>query len=403
MRAPSPRAIARAAGRRAAVDGWIVLQATLGAGVAWGIARYLLEHPAPFFAPIAAIIALIANLGERGVNALRLIFGVILGLLIGDLALLALGTGLGVMALAVFTSLAVARLIADQPLVAVQAAFSAILVVAVGDVASGFERLVDALTGTGVALVFTQLLFPPEPLALLRRAEKSALTAIAGGLATTARAIAADDDELADRGVGELREVRDRLTELRRAGRASKNVTRRTLGWRARATVIVQENENAGHLDMLNASCVMLARLVASADSGDRRSAERPIQDLADVIASLSRRLGDIDTRQHAADRALELASRIAAKDPPEDSGTALLAHALRMVATDVVTFAGVDAADAAAAVREGALDRRVPAPASAAPRFHGPRGRFRKRFGRLRGPRGRLRDGFGRLRERLR
>lgn len=284
------------------------------------------------------------------------------------------------MALAVFAALAVSRMVADQPLVAVQAAFSAILVVAVGDLASGNERLVDALTGTGVALVFTQFLFPPEPIALLRRAEKWALTAIANGLATAARAIAEDDDDLAGQAVGELRDVRDRLTELRRAGLASRKITRRTLGWRAHATVVVRENENAEHLDMLNASCLMLTRLVSTADSDTRRRLERPMRDLADVVASLAGALGDVRTRQDAAERGLELASHIAAEDLPADSDLAFMAYSLRMVATDIITFAGVDPHDAAAAVREGALDQRVPPPATASRRFLGWTGRLRSR-----------------------
>ncbi|WP_207933482.1 FUSC family protein [Actinomadura sp. GC306] len=379
MRAPSPRTVGRrarsglaAAGRRALADWWIVLQATTGASLAWGISRYLLDHPAPFFAPVAAIIVLIANLGERGVNAVRIVVGVILGLLVGDIVLITMGTGFGVMAVAVFASVALARAIADPPLVAVQSAVSAILVIAVGDVENGLERLVDALVGTGVALVFTQLLFPPEPLGLLRRAERAALAAIADGLATSARAIAEDDDDLAGQAVGELREVRDHLTELRRAGRASTNVTRRTLAWRARATVIVRETEDAGHLDLLNASCVMLARLVATTGSDARRPVEEPVRELAGLLDALARDLNDAETRQRAADRALEIATQIAAKEVPDETDLAALAHSLGLVATDVITFAGVDQDDAIAAVREGALKERVPAPPTASPRLLG-------------------------------
>lgn len=46
-----------------------------------------------------------------------------------------------------------------------QAAVSAILVVAHAE--AGVARLVDALAGAGVALVFSQLLFSPEPARLL--------------------------------------------------------------------------------------------------------------------------------------------------------------------------------------------------------------------------------------------
>ena len=47
---------------------------------------------------------------------------------------------------------------------------------------AGFQRLVDALIGAGVALVFTQIRFSPEPVALLRRAEAAALADMADGL-----------------------------------------------------------------------------------------------------------------------------------------------------------------------------------------------------------------------------
>ena len=46
----------------------------------------------------------------------------------------------------------------------------------------GTQRLVDALIGVGVALLFSQVLFSPEPLALLRRAEAAALADMAEGL-----------------------------------------------------------------------------------------------------------------------------------------------------------------------------------------------------------------------------
>lgn len=346
-------------GRRVALDGWLLLQATASATAAWLVARYVFDHPAPYFAPITAMVALTANLGERGLHAIRLLQGVLLGLLVGQLVLAVLGEGPGTMALAVFVSLATARALRSAQVVVVQAAVSSILVVALGDQANGVQRLVDALTGAGIALVFSQLLFPPEPLALLRRAETAALDAIADGLTTLVDAIDQDDDGLAQQAVGELREVLDHLLELRRVGRTDTRVTRRVLTWRAK--VVVREKENAEHLDLLGASCLMLARLVASADSGTRGRLQEPVRDLTAVIASLADGLDDRDARQRAADRSLELATRITAEAAgPADADRAFLAYSLRTVATDVITFAGVDLADTLEAIRTGALDRRV-------------------------------------------
>ncbi|MFI8305364.1 aromatic acid exporter family protein [Streptomyces sp. NPDC085927] len=372
-------------GRRITLDVWLLLQVTASAAAAWLVARYVFDHPTPYFAPIAATIALTENLGERGLHAIRLLLGVILGLLVGQLVLATLGTGPGAMAFAVFVSLAAARAVRSPQTVVVQSAVTAILVVAVGDEANGFQRLVDVLTGAGIALVFSQLLFPPEPLALLRRAETAALGAISGGLATLADAIDRDDDGLAAQSVGELREVLDHLVELRRVRRTDMRVTRRAPTWRAK--VVVREKENAEHLDLLGASSFMLARLVASAGSDSRARLQRPVRELTDVIASLADALDDRDVRQRAADRALALATRITtdteaagaagstrpaestestestepaeAVDPAASDRT-FLAYSLRTVATDVIAFAGVDLADALEAIRTGALDRRV-------------------------------------------
>jgi uncharacterized membrane protein YgaE (UPF0421/DUF939 family) len=79
--------------RRSAAHAWPLLQTTAAATVAWVIATQLGDHPEPFFAPIAAVVALNASRGERGSNAVRLLVGVVVGIVAGELALGALGGG----------------------------------------------------------------------------------------------------------------------------------------------------------------------------------------------------------------------------------------------------------------------------------------------------------------------
>ncbi|MER6922204.1 aromatic acid exporter family protein, partial [Streptomyces spiralis] len=62
---------------RVTADIWPVVQQTAAASAAWLIARHLVDHRLPFFAPIAAVVALNAARGERGVNAVRLLLGVV--------------------------------------------------------------------------------------------------------------------------------------------------------------------------------------------------------------------------------------------------------------------------------------------------------------------------------------
>jgi hypothetical protein len=351
--------------RRLPPDTWLVLQGTLAATLAWVIASRVVGNHEPFFAPIAAFVALNAARGERGRNAVRLLFGVVVGIVSGELTIAALGGGYGSLALAVFAAAAVARALGGARIMIAQAAAGAILTVAVANGEAGTDRLVDALIGVGVALLFTQVLFSPEPLALLRRAEAAALKDMAEGLRLTARALERDDEDVAERAMSQLRTLRDGLSELGRTRAASGRVARRSAVWRSQIAPVVRETEDAGRLDLLGTSCLALTRTAMAADSACRRRLAPHVGDLADALGELADRPGDRSTRQQAADRALEVARRLT-KDAPASEPEAVAAIvALRTVASDLMVFAGVDPEQADAAVREGTGEFRVPAPPS--------------------------------------
>jgi Fusaric acid resistance protein-like len=352
--------------QRVVADAWPLLQGTGAAAAAWLIAKYVLDHPEPFFAPVAAFIALNTSLGERGRNALRLLHGVFVGIGVGELTLLSLGSGYGSLAIAVLAAAVTARAVSGARIAVAQAAVSAILVVALADADAGIDRLTDALVGAGVALVFSQLLFSPEPVRLLRRAEKSALAVMADGLSSVATALEQDDDEFAEKAITGLREVRDDLSELGRVRRASTRVVRRSLAWRSRVEPAVQEKENANHLDLLGSSCVVLARTAASLNSAERTRLAPHVRELAQTVEELAGDLGDRAVRQRAADRSLAVAGEISADGEAPDSAFAAAVMSVRMTAIDVMVFAGTELGDAVAAVREGIEARKVPSPPKA-------------------------------------
>jgi hypothetical protein len=106
------------------------------------------------------------------------------------------------------------------------------------------------------------------------------------------------------------------------------------------------------------------------------RAAAPSVRELAGAIGDLAGAPGDRPARQRAADRALDLAR--SAPGSPTRSQPALAATvAIRMVATDVMVFAGVDPGQAADAAREGsgALDVPDPPPGPRMP-FHSNRRR---------------------------
>jgi hypothetical protein len=351
-------------------DAWLLLQGALAGLVAWLLARYVLDHVQPFFAPVAAVIALNTTLGERGLHAVRLLYGVILGVFVGEIFLLALGEGAGTLALATFVAMATARAVGGARITVAQAAVGAILTIAIARPEAGIDRLVDALVGTGVALVFSQLLFSPEPVRLVRRAETAALSDLGRGLDLITRALEEDDEELAEQAMGRLRALRDRLAELGRMRQASARVARRSLAWRSRRTPVVRENENAGHLDLLGTSCLLLTRTAIETDPPDRRYLAPHVSELARAVGDLAGDLGDREVRQGAADCALAVARRLADANAEPDSSLAAAVIAARLVAADLMTFAGVEPRQAIEAVREetARVDVRTPPPASGPP-----------------------------------
>jgi hypothetical protein len=351
--------------RRLPSDTWLVLQGALAATAAWMLALHVAGNPDPFFAPIAAVVGLNASVGERGRNALRLLLGVVVGVVAGELTVAAVGGGYGSLALAVFAATAVARAFSGVRIVIAQAAAAAILTVAVANGEAGTERLVDALIGVGVALLFTQVLFSPEPLALLRRAEAAALEDMAEGLELTSQALQSDDDDLAERAMSHLRTLRDRLGELGRTRAASSRVARRSAVWRSQIAPVVSETEDAGRLDLLGGSCLTITRTAIGADPACRRWLAPRVRELAHAIGDLAGAPGDRATRQEAADRALDVARRLAVGDRPSEPQAVAAIVALQTGASDLMVFAGVDAAEAEAAVREGTGEFQVPAPPS--------------------------------------
>jgi uncharacterized membrane protein YgaE (UPF0421/DUF939 family) len=357
--------IARAAAgawRRVREDSWLLLQRTAAATLAWLLARQLGGHPDPFFAPIAAAVSLNTSLGERGLNALRLLLGVLVGILAGEVTLLVLQGGYGSLAVATFAAMATARAFGGQPIVVAQAAAGAILTVAVADGQGGAHRLIDALIGAGVALVFSQVLFTPEPVRLLHRAESTVLAGMAAGLHLTARALVTDDQQVADEAMKQLRDMRDRLAVLAKTRSASTRVARHSLAWRGHLQPAVHERENAGQLDLLGVSCLTLTRNALATDPDDGRHLVETVSEIADLLAQLAGSPGETSTRQSVVDRVPTVLRGLTDLDPAPDSALGTAVEAVRVVLGDVMLFAGVEPADALTVLREGTEDVRVTA-----------------------------------------
>jgi uncharacterized membrane protein YgaE (UPF0421/DUF939 family) len=176
-----------AASRRVRTMFWAAAQASLAAALAWLTAHGLLGHPQPFFAPIAAAIAMSTNYFGRSRRTVQMVIGVLLGIGVSEVLVALLGTSTVAIGLTVLLTMLVALalgggFVGEGMMFVNQAAASAILVVALRRHGTGAERAIDALVGGGAALVVGVLVFLAAPLPRLRAAERSVLDALASAL-----------------------------------------------------------------------------------------------------------------------------------------------------------------------------------------------------------------------------
>lgn len=229
LSAPLPTAPARAR-RRIRNNLWGMAQQSLAAGLAWAVAARLADDHAPFFAPIAAVVAMNTTIGGRGRQALNLFLGVAVGIVAGAGALALLGTRQVALPLATFVALMVAAGVGAARVTIAQSAASAILTVSIPYGAGGGPlRLFDAGIGVLVALTFSQVLFPPHPLRLVERARTSLLSSLRRLMRTTIARLGNPNEERSLRPDAE--DARRALDDLDRAHQASHNVVHHTLLW----------------------------------------------------------------------------------------------------------------------------------------------------------------------------
>lgn len=168
--------------------------ATVAAALSWFIARALFGHPQPLFAAIAAIVCLSPGLPNHGRQAVGLVLGVATGIAVGEAALLVPDAFAALrLGLATFVAIMIASAYGLLPVVPIQSGVSAILVLAIGADTAGAVRLLDVACGTAVGLIFSQVLFTPDPVKALREAERTLLDAIGDAFGYAEKALAAND------------------------------------------------------------------------------------------------------------------------------------------------------------------------------------------------------------------
>jgi uncharacterized membrane protein YgaE (UPF0421/DUF939 family) len=166
---------ARARVARLRSKAWHIGQASVAAGVSWLLAKYLLGHATPFFAPVAAVVCLGTSYGQRLRRVAEVAVGVAVGLLVADGLVVLIGTGWWQLSLIVALAMSAAFLLDAGGLLVTQAAVQSIIVATLlPQPGQALLRWTDALVGGGVALLAAAVV----PAAPLRRPRESAAVVV---------------------------------------------------------------------------------------------------------------------------------------------------------------------------------------------------------------------------------
>jgi hypothetical protein len=334
----------RTAGRdalgRVRAGAWPSLQCGLAASGAWAFATRVLGHPRPFFASVAAVVALGVSGGGRLRRTAELALGVALGVAVGDLLVGVIGQGAWQIGVVVAIALLLALAVGWTGLAVIQAGLQAVFVVALPRTAgSGLHRWQDALVGGAAALMVVALL-PADPWRETRRHGEAYLAKLALVLRETAEGVRLGSPLAIADALAQGRTLEPDLAAWKQAVAAGKETSRLRVLRPAHLDEWEAAEGLAGALTMSSRNLrVGVRRALAAVEMG--QALAEPLPDLLDELALAVELLMD---RTAAAQALLELARRL----DPVALGAVTLADQvivgqLRVVVIDLLVGVGME------------------------------------------------------------
>ncbi|MEJ2888693.1 FUSC family protein [Actinomycetospora aeridis] len=355
--------LARSRARRLRDSGLPVLQCALAAGLAYLVARDLVGHPLPFFAPIACVLVLGVSLTNRLRRSVELAAGVSVGVAVGDLIVVLIGPGWWQISVVVGLTLLAALLFDVGALLLNQAAVSAVLVATLQPpgTTAAFSRWIDTLIGAAIGLA-TAATLPSHPLTRARRGLSALLEELEAVLLGTADALDIADLAAADAVLERARATQGRVDALADAVDAGFEITaiaplrRRHRGELARLRAAVRPVDLA-----LRNARVLARRAHAAIRDGEEAD--------ADLVAVLRRLAGDTAalrgelTAGESTDGARSALLDTVGAVPRHGGGYSadVVIAQIRSMLVDLLTASGMDRDEAVAATTSTRLGRDEP------------------------------------------
>lgn len=343
----------RPAFARLRASGIAIVQIVVAATAAFSFAHYVLGHEVPLLAATVTVSSLGLVRDARPRRVLETVVGMVLGIAVAELLFTLMGTGWWQLALALGTTLVVARLVYAQPGFAMAAAIQSLIVMII-PASSPFQRLTDGAIG-GVAALLVTALIPRDAVRSARRDGAAVFAAFESAGTAVVQGLRRGDRLRGARGLTKARGIQPLLDAWRESLDTGLGIARISPFLRRQRTELDRHDRVLQSMDLASRNLRVIARRAAYlVDDG----VARPVA--ADLMAEILRGTGliagsldDIADAPAARSALVAVAGRLDPEQilPDAALGDQNLIASLRPLVVDLLTATGMPAAEARAVV----------------------------------------------------
>lgn len=264
---------------------WNIARAAIAASLAYSVSHLLWGHPFPFFSAIAAFVIIGFTTEQKIRKVFEMAGGVLLGVLLGELARMTIGSGTWQIAVVIVVAGSFARLIDSGITFGFQTSIQSLLVMImpVTPTMTPMGRFIDAATGVAVAMI-VHLLLSGDPRRIQRRAADSFYRELEDTLTHLALAARTGDAAVADAALASVRDNSQKHTD---DWRVANNAAREMAHFSPRGLRHAQDVHRLRHLLVGSDRAMRNIRVIARRERRYLESvAGRPQSALADALVA---------------------------------------------------------------------------------------------------------------------
>lgn len=352
--------------------GWIrvkgaavpTFQTSIFATISWLFCRYVVNDPAPIFAPIVTFVCMGLSRNRELRKAVEMGFGASMGVLIGGVVGQYWGFGPVQLFVLFFGCALIGRLLDRSEMVAYQMAIQAMVVAAMmalmnagPDTVTVIDRFLNAVVGSAVALLATVIL-PTNVMTRPKRYVSYALLEVSRIMRRLSKGVLTGDAEAIAQLHGRLDSLRELLNDGRRAlttAQETAAVSPRAFGSRRDLAELDRMLEL---VERMHVTLSMMQRQGRGMvlEVGEMAELAGLMWEAADLLDQVARGIADWKRPTQARDQAMQWAGKLgpaAFVDDPDDWRSAAMVSLLRAIAVDMLEVTGLSMAQARAVLTD--------------------------------------------------